>query len=150
MPIHRAALPHRYTILYNTHKSRYLKFRRASAPQWRCQALHTLVLMHSWSRWGEEYSREWNVTKWKWRRIWLVRCHVRPVQCTVCIEFSPYRLALSLVCFFVTSFDLVTGQFPFFVLFVRLGGSEQKKKGGGGDVTPIHSVLPGLPQHVGA
>ena len=46
--VYRAALPHRYTILYNTQKSRYLKFRRASAPQWRDQALHTLVLMHSW------------------------------------------------------------------------------------------------------
>ena len=43
--VYRAALPHRYTILYNTQKSRYLKFRRASAPQWRDQALHTLVPM---------------------------------------------------------------------------------------------------------
>ena len=47
--VYRAALPHRYTILHNTQKSRYLKFRRASAPQWRDQALHTLVLMHSWN-----------------------------------------------------------------------------------------------------
>ena len=30
--------------------------------------------------------------------------------------------------------------------FVQLGGSEQKTKGGG-DATPIHSVLPGLPQY---
>ena len=30
--VYRAALPHRYTILYNTQKSRYLKFRRARAP----------------------------------------------------------------------------------------------------------------------
>ena len=52
--VYRAALPHRYTILYNTQKSRYLKFRRASAPQWRDQALHTLVLMYScW------YHRPW-------------------------------------------------------------------------------------------
>ena len=49
--VYRAALPHRYTILYNTQKSRYLKFRRASAPQWRDQALHTLVLMYSWCNW---------------------------------------------------------------------------------------------------
>ena len=47
--VYRAALPHRYAILYNTQKSRYLKFRRASAPQWRDQALHTLVLMYSCS-----------------------------------------------------------------------------------------------------
>ena len=47
--VYRAALPHRHTILYNTQKSRYLKFRCASALQWRDQALHTLVLMHSWS-----------------------------------------------------------------------------------------------------
>ena len=33
--------------LYISQKSRYLKFRRARAPQWRDQALHTLVLMHS-------------------------------------------------------------------------------------------------------
>ena len=45
--VYRAALPHRYTLLYNTQKSRYLKFRRASAPYWRDQALHTLVLMYS-------------------------------------------------------------------------------------------------------
>ena len=30
--VYRAALPHRYTLLYTTQKSRYLKFRRASAP----------------------------------------------------------------------------------------------------------------------
>ena len=30
--VYRAALPHRYTILYNTQKSRYLKFRCARAP----------------------------------------------------------------------------------------------------------------------
>ena len=45
--VYRAALPHRYTILYNTQKSRYLKFCRARAPYWRDQALHTLVPMHS-------------------------------------------------------------------------------------------------------
>ena len=32
--VYRAALQHRYTILYNTQKSRYLKFRRARAPYW--------------------------------------------------------------------------------------------------------------------
>ena len=41
--VYRAALPYRYTLFYNTQKSRYLKFRRASAPYWRDQALHTLV-----------------------------------------------------------------------------------------------------------
>ena len=45
--VYRAALRRRYTLLYNMQKSRYLKFRRASAPQWRDQALHALVLMHS-------------------------------------------------------------------------------------------------------
>ena len=35
-------------------------------------------------------------------------------------EFFAYRLALIIVCFSVTSFDLVTDQFPFFLLFVRL------------------------------
>ena len=46
--VYCAALPHQHTLLHNTQKSRYLEFRRASAPQWRDQALHTLVLMCSW------------------------------------------------------------------------------------------------------
>ena len=47
--------------------------------------------------------------------------HVRPVQCMVpvCMNFSRTVWRWAFFCFFVTSFDLVTGQFPFFLLFVR-------------------------------
>ena len=47
--------------------------------------------------------------------------------------------------FFGSALNIHGGQNP---LFMRLGDSEQKK-GGGGDATPIHSTLSGLPQHVG-
>ena len=48
--VYRAALPHRYTLLYNTQKSRHLKFRRPSAHSEeirRCTLLFLCTLVRS-------------------------------------------------------------------------------------------------------